>query len=176
MIWLLDSGPLDRLAQIAEPTWPWPGSLLHVAEMVAWEQRDNTRVHRLLSHQTPANEAWIARHELPIGSPAERMYSTYLRPRRERATRDAGEDASIALCALALTDACFVVADGRAALWAMIELGVGRVASEFDCWKWLHDQGHVSRDDFRRLCTRTQRALSSDPEHRARIPARFVED
>lgn len=35
MIWLLDSGPLDRLAQVAGAfDWSWPGALLHIAQMV----------------------------------------------------------------------------------------------------------------------------------------------
>lgn len=168
MIWMLDSGPLDRLAQVASDSeWSWPGGLLHVSQMVVWEQRTSVRVAALINRTSSTGEPWITRHEFAVGSVAEHMYFNYLRPRRTHAAQDAGEDASIAICAHLLVTARFVVADGRAALWALIELGAKRVASEFDCWLWLHQNGHVDRARFCELCRRTQRMLSHDPNRRA---------
>ncbi|MCX4244752.1 hypothetical protein [Paraliomyxa miuraensis] len=94
-----------------------------------------------------------------MGSPAEQVYSRRLRPRSSHATKNAGEDESIALLAHEITDGVFVTVDGKAALSALVELGPGRVISPFDCWRWLRDRGFIDANDCRALDDRTSKHL-----------------
>jgi len=81
---------------------------------------------------------------IPAGSDVERMVFTYLRPQYTHATRDLGEDVTIAHLALGDQDGVFVTCDKGAGYLAICELGPGRVASPFDVWTWLADERLIS--------------------------------
>ncbi|MCA9559700.1 MAG: hypothetical protein H6704_30530 [Myxococcales bacterium] len=149
--WLVDATPLHHLSAVAAGArWAWPPTTLEVAQAVFDEvdvpHEPRAPRHRLLRRATQG-QRWIRVHDLALGSAAERLYSTYLRPSQTDATKHQGEDQSIALCATALTDAVFVTCDRQAALVALAELGPGRVATPFDVWADLERRGLVSAAD-----------------------------
>jgi hypothetical protein len=106
------------------------------------------------------------------GTPAASMLYEYLRLNSTHATKDLGEDASIAFCAMVRTDSIFVTQDKGAALVALSELGSGHVATPFELWFDLRGRGLVSAEQFQRLCESTLKTLKSDSTWPG-IPARF---
>lgn len=95
-----------------------------------------------------------------VGSEAARFLFDYLRPKASKATKNLGEDAAIAYCAVDRTDACFVTMDKIAAFLALSELGRGRVATPFDLWDDLLSGGLIKRNEFLSLCEQTYKAVS----------------
>lgn len=156
---MLDNGPLGHLAAVAREEWGWPGSTLHVTTAIAREGATGQRTLALLGWLDGSGTAWIAQHDLAIGSDAERMYSQRLRPRSSHATKNVGEDMAIALLAHELPDGVLVTMDGKAALSALVELGRDRVVSPFDCWRWLLEQGRIDLATCRELDERTSRNM-----------------
>jgi hypothetical protein len=109
-------------------------------------------------------------HSIRENSEAAAFLFEYLRPRAASATRNLGEDAAIAYCAIENTQSCFVTMDKGAAFLALAELGVGRVATPFDLWDELLRESLISEDEFRSLCQFVQKALSLPgmPKHLGR--------
>jgi hypothetical protein len=99
----------------------------------------------------------ITVRSLAIGSAAANLLLDYLRPDATNATRDLGEDESIAYCIEEARDATFVTMDKRAAYIALSELGPGRVAVPFDLWHWLRSEGLITSAECATLCEVTLR-------------------
>lgn len=156
---MLDNGPLGLLGAVARADWSWPGSTLHIAAEIAREGATGHLTRALLVQRDSDGLRWIEQHALLVGSEAQRMYSERLRPRSSHATKNKGEDASIALLAHELCDGVFVTMDGKAALSALVELGPARVMAPFDCWRWLLERGHIDAATVRELDERTGRSM-----------------
>jgi hypothetical protein len=156
---MLDNGPLGQLAKLARERWSWPGATLHVAMAIAREGATGQLTRAFLERRDDTGQPWVQQHDLDIDSDAHRMYHERLRPRSSHATKNIGEDASIALLAHELRDGVFVTMDGKAALSALVELGPGRVIAPFDCWRWLLEQGYIDTDACRDLDSLTSRHM-----------------
>ena len=169
-IWVLDDGPFGALARIFDPTWQWPPATLHlVREVASGAKFDKSGRRQKLLAMTSGGSLCFAVHDILEGTPAASMLFEYLRLSSTNATRDLGGDASIAFCAMEWTDAIFVTQDKGAALVALAELGMGRVATPFDLWHELAGRGLISRDQFQLLCESTRKSDSAWPG----VPARF---
>jgi len=169
--WLVDDGPFGELARQFDPAWSWPAGTLHVMEEVssgAIEDRSKRR-QSLLAMKTPQGEPVVVVHSLILGRPASKMLFEYLRPNAPNATKNLGEDASIAYAARESSTAVFVAFDKGACFLALGEIGRDRVASPFDLWDDLKQRGLLTATQFENLCNRTQK-LSNLPG----IPARLV--
>lgn len=141
MRWVVDDGPLGLLARFFDPGWLWRPDTLEIMDSVAASapQDKSGRRQQLLALQASARPA-IAVRSLLVGSEAANVVLNYLRQDTRSATRDLGEDESIAYCMVEAKDAVFVTMDKRAAFVALAELGPGRVATPFDLWGWLAEE------------------------------------
>jgi len=108
-------------------------------------------------------------HSAVTGSDAATTLWTHLRASSTLASRDLGEDESIALLIHELKDLVFVVLDRKAAMVALAELGPSRVASPFDYWDWLRAEGMVDETTFDKLSARVLKEDSGFPGR----PVRF---
>ncbi|MCU0681495.1 MAG: hypothetical protein MUF34_04415 [Polyangiaceae bacterium] len=125
-----------------------------VREVAEAAKKDKTgRREALLAMRAPSGGLSVAVHD--GGPAANAMLWGHLRPRAAEATKDLGEDVSIAVCATELPSAVFVAMDKRSVYVALAELGRGRVATPFDFWAFLVQAGHVSDVVFQRLCETT---------------------
>ncbi|MEZ4445864.1 MAG: hypothetical protein R3B72_42705 [Polyangiaceae bacterium] len=165
MKWVLDCGPLGHLARFHDDGWEWPAAALHVTREVAREglASNSSYNQKLLAMETDAGEPCIAVHDIPVLSDAATMFATHLRPNAASATRNVGEDETIAFCAAMDTETIFVTADRTAAFVALSELGRGRVATPFDLWVHLRDTELISPAVFDSLCERTAKQLNVLP-------------
>ncbi|HEU4539439.1 MAG TPA: hypothetical protein VFS00_35210 [Polyangiaceae bacterium] len=154
-LWLLDDGPFWVLSRFFDPAWAWPEGLMAVVREVAdAAKRDKTgRREALLAMRAPSGGPSVAVHD--GGPAANAMLWEHLRPRAAEATKNLGEDVSIAVCATELPSAVFVAMDKRSVYVALAELGRGRVASPFDLWASLEQAGHISDAVFQGLCETT---------------------
>lgn len=169
-IWVLDDGPFGTLGRCFDPAWNWPPATLHLVREVergAWTDKSGRR-QKLLS-MTNGGSPCITVHDILEGTPAAAMLYEHLRLNSTHATRNLGEDASIAFCAWVRTEAIFVTQDKGAALVALAELGMGRVATPFDLWHDLAQRGLVSNAQFHALCDSTRKSDSAWPG----VPMRF---
>jgi hypothetical protein len=91
------------------------------------------------------------------GTPAAEILLNYLRRSETHATRDLGEDESIAYCMTDGPETVFVTLDKQAAFTALAELGPGRVATPFDLWAWLVEQRLITNEDRQQLDSDTLR-------------------
>jgi hypothetical protein len=129
-----------------------------VREVASNARNDRSgRRQRLLSMMS-AGQPCIAVHDIQEGTPTAEMLYGYLRPDSTHATKDIGEDASIAFCAMERSDTLFVTQDRAAALIALAELGPGRVATPFDLWHDLEEKALISRDQCQALCNSTYKS------------------
>jgi len=142
--WLLDDGPFGLLGRHFDPAWAWPAATLHlIREVAASAPRDQSgRRQKLLDMRDASGVSSIEAHD--AGLSAAKILFEHLRPSEVTASRDLGEDASIAFCLAEAHEAIFVTMDKRAAYVALAELGPARVATPFDVWIWLHEQGLIS--------------------------------
>jgi hypothetical protein len=152
-VWVLDDGPFGILAKHYNPSWSWPARSLHIVEEVASAapQDKSGRRQKLLAMRQSDGPV-IEIHKIMTGSAAANYLFQYLRPSASSATKNLGEDASIAYCAIEQTDGAFVTTDKGAAFVALAELGMGRVAAPFDLWKELLSRKLVSKAEFSDLC------------------------
>jgi hypothetical protein len=171
MKWVLDDGPLGLLAQWFCDDWRWPGTTLHVVDVVASAAGNDKsgRRAKLLSLSSEG-EPSIAVHEIPADSAVAEMVIEHLRPDQSSSTKDLGEDVSIAYCAVQDLEATFVTTDKGAAYLALAELGPGRVASPFDLWLWLAREGLVTTEVRDALNAATARKDGASPG----VPRRFA--
>lgn len=159
MQWILDDGPFDTLADLAEPRnlrrYP-PGKLVVAGQTT--EDADGSRARvRLLEVETREGDRLVDSFEIFLGGddPAGEIFLQLLG--EEQTTVNRAELESIAwVLAREDRDALFVTADKRAALTALAELGRSRVAHPFDLWIELLDQGAVETEEFQNLCERTK--------------------
>jgi len=157
--WVLDDGPFGALALSFDGTWKWPPATLHLVMEVARNARtDRTGRRQQLLSMTSTGQACISVHNTQLGTPAADMLYGYLRLDSTQATKDLGEDASIAFCATVMLDALFVTQDRAATLVALSELGPGRVATPFDLWHDLEEKALISRDQCQTLCNATYKS------------------
>jgi hypothetical protein len=167
---VLDDGPIGVLAMV-NPGWQWPANTLHVVdEVAAAAARDRSRRRQTLFAMESGGAPCIRVHPILTTSVAADHLFNHLRTRASNASRDLGEDASIAYCMGEDPEAVFVAMDKRAAYVALAELGTGRVASPFDCWAWLRDRGHITLGDFEALCARLLKVDVGLPG----LPRRFL--
>ncbi|HQY64644.1 MAG TPA: hypothetical protein PK141_24765 [Polyangiaceae bacterium] len=155
MTWLVDDGPLGLLARTWGPSWSWPESAITVVREVADGAASDKsgRRTKLLAMCAPSSLPSVAVHD--CGYEAAAVLYGHLRPIASQATRDLGEDASIAAALTEVRDAVFVTMDKRAAYIALAELGSGRVATPFDLWDHLERAGLVSLAEYRALADLT---------------------
>jgi hypothetical protein len=173
--WLLDDGPFGLLAMVNPGNWNWPADALHVVEEVAVSAaKDKSGRRGKLLAMRDGNQPSITVHTIPAPSKAADYLFKYLRTRASMATRDMGEDASIAYCMAEDPDAVFVAMDKRAAYVALSELGSGRVVTPFDCWDGLLRGGLIARQDFDSLCDRALKGDSGLPGLPRRIADRIA--
>jgi hypothetical protein len=169
--WLLDDGPIGVLAVVNAHHWSWPADTLHVVEEVkAGAANDRSKRRQALFAMENGGEPCIRVHAIPTTSVAADHLFNHLRTRTENASRDLGEDASIAYCMGEDPLAVFVAMDKRAAYVALAELGPGRVASVFDCWASLRDDGLITAADFDALSNRAIKGDNGLPG----LPRRFA--
>lgn len=168
--WMLDDGPFGILARMAGPSWAWKPASFHLAEsVVQGAALDKSGRRQALLAEQVGGEAVVVSHAVAAGSDAYATLWAHLRKSSALATRDLGEDESIALLAHELADLVFVVLDRKAAMVALAELGPGRVASPFDYWDWLRAEGVVDTAEFDQLC---EQVLKDDSGFPGR-PVRF---
>lgn len=159
-VWVLDDGPLGVLAKHYNAGWLWPARSLHtVAEVALAASQDKTGRRKSLLAMRQSGEPVIEVHSIMAGSQGARFLFEYLRPNAPSATKNLGEDAAIAYCAIERTDGCFVTMDRGAAFLALAELGSARVATPFDLWDDLLSKGLISPDEFSRLCDLVWKSL-----------------
>lgn len=124
MMWVLDDGPFGLLAREFDPTWEWPAPLLHVVDAVATNaSRDKFGRRQALLDAQVDGAACVEVHSIAADSETAAFVYDHLRPDEVSATRDLGEDASIAFCAVEAREAVFVSADKPAAYLGLCELG-----------------------------------------------------
>jgi hypothetical protein len=158
--WVLDDGPFGTLAKHYNAGWSWPARSLHtVAEVASAAPRDQSGRRNSLLAMSQSGEPVIEVHSIMVGSEAARFLFEYLRPHAPRATKNLGEDAAIAYCAVERKDACFVTMDKGASFLALAELGSGRVATPFDLWDDLLSKGLIDPAEFLRLCELVYRSI-----------------
>jgi len=164
MRWVVDDGPLGLLARHFNAAWQWRADVFEIMESVAaGAQNDRSgRRQDLLALKDRGGFA-IRVRSLALGSAAGNLLLDYLRPDATSATRDLGEDESIAYCIEEARDATFVTMDKRAAYVALSELGPGRVAAPFDLWHWLRTEGLIAPAECSVLCEATVRQDSGLP-------------
>ncbi|MCC7385968.1 MAG: hypothetical protein IT384_29235 [Deltaproteobacteria bacterium] len=166
-IWVLDDGPFGLLARFFDPNQSWPAAVLHLVEEVAASaQNDKSgRRQKLLNLLDASGNATVVVRRIVVGTAAADFLFKHLRPFSTSATRDLGEDASIALCAVELTESVFVTMDKGAAYQALAELGPGRVATPFDCWYELKAAGLISEASYKDICEATWKngAIAGQP-------------
>ncbi len=170
MHWVLDDGPFGCLAQVVGHAWRPPRGHLHLSEYVAARAGTDKsgRRQRLLAVTTSGEPSLIV-HPVVDGSDVSKMIYGHLRRTLSGTDRHLGEDESIALLALELTDAVFVTMDKGATYQALAELGPGRVASPFDLWDDLRAESCIAPGEFDRLCDLTTKGDSG----LAGVPLRF---
>ncbi len=156
-VWVLDDGPFGLLATQADLSAPWPSSALHVVAEVADSARldQSGRRQALLTLTGSGGLPVVQVHQILTGSAAATFLFSYLRPNAASATKDLGEHASIALCALELLDGVFVAMDKGAVFLALAELGRERVAMPFDLWSDLLAKNLIGATQYGELCQRT---------------------
>jgi hypothetical protein len=151
--WVLDDGPFGLLAKNFDSSWSWPALCLHVVEEVASAAPQDRSGRRMrLLQQRQGDQPVVEVHRIIAGSPAAQYLFEYLRSNAPHATKNLGEDASIAFCAKERRDAVFVTMDKLAAFVALCELGPSRVSSPFDLWHELRMEGLIDQPVFRSLC------------------------
>jgi len=160
-VWVLDDGPLGILARHYNAAWAWPARSLHtIAEVAAAASRDRSNRRKSLLDMQQSGEPVIEVHPIMVDSEAAHFLFEYLRPNAPSATKNLGEDAAIAYCAIERKDACFVTMDKGAAFLALSELGSDRVATPFDLWADLLSKGLISPDEFSSLCDTVRKSLA----------------
>lgn len=159
MRWILDDGPLDYLASLADLSKlvSYPAGRLCVAPATAAAARQSESRSRLLS--TPAADGGAIFHRFEIflsdDDPAAELL---LRLRGEEHTPvNLAECEAIAWAAVHAEDAVFVTQDKTPAYTALAVLGRAQVAHPFDLWLDLLDDGVVTTAEFEHLCERTRR-------------------
>lgn len=158
--WVLDDGPFGTLAKHYSAAWSWPARSLHtVAEVASAASLDQSGRRNTLLAMSQSGEPVIEVHSIMAGSVAASFLFEYLRPHASSATKNLGEDAAIAYCAIERTDACFVTMDKGATFLALAELGSGRVATPFDLWDDLVSKGLISPAEFSSLCELVRKSL-----------------
>jgi hypothetical protein len=171
MHWVLDDGPLGLLARMVTPGDTWPAGRLHVSEDVAANaQRDRSGRRQPWLAARRGSGPSVVVHAIVTGTDVGKMVYEHLRTNAADASTDLGEDESIALCALDLVDAVFVSMDKGASYKALVELGLGRVASPFDLWLELRAEGLITETEFAKLCDATAKGDSGI----AGVPARIT--
>lgn len=151
--WMLDDGPFGLLSMASTPAWSWkPGSILLADTVAAGSSLDKSGRRQRLRDLRVDGEAVVEVHA-PSPKANATLYS-HLRPDTTTATRDLGEDESIALLIHDLPDVVLVLIEIRATRVALAELGYGRVATPFDYWAWLRDEGVIDGATFDDLCVR----------------------
>ncbi|HEX4386193.1 MAG TPA: hypothetical protein VH083_24730 [Myxococcales bacterium] len=166
--WILDERPLEDLGIHFDPAWAWPASSLHVVGEVAARARRSPRRTRLLN-MSDSGRSSIEVHDIKAPSAAAEFLYGHLRKDSSDVNEDVGEHASIAFCAIVEPDGVFIADDKQASFLALAELGPGRVATAFDLWAHLRDQGLIGPAQFKALCERTRKSAAL-----AAIPRRFV--
>lgn len=171
---VLDDGPFMLVARQLNVAWAWPASRLNVVREVAAGAADRSPQRREIRQRAlalaSADGPAIAVHDLMVGGQAAGYLYNHLRRDAANATLDIGEDASIALCAVQMPAGVFVSMDQCATLIALGELGKGRVASAFDVWDELRNEGLISLADFNTFCQSTLRQNKGLPG----VPRRFL--
>lgn len=159
-VWVLDDGPLGSLAKHYSAAWSWSARLLHtVAEVASAASLDRSSRRKSLLAMQQSGEPVIEVHSIMVGSETAEFLFGYLRPNAPSATKNLGEDAAIAYCAIERKDACFVTMDKGATFLALAELGRGRVATPFDLWDDLLLKGLISPNEFSSLCETVHKSL-----------------
>ncbi|MCA9558989.1 MAG: hypothetical protein KC583_10545 [Myxococcales bacterium] len=136
--------------------------VLEVVREVEAEALRDWDGRKLLGLGQPASP-WVAVRDIPATSPAALMLYHYQRAGASSATKNLGEDASIAFCAHEAPDAVFVALDNNATYTAVSELGRGRVATPFDVWHGLRERGLLDATMYGRLCDATLRQRQNLP-------------
>lgn len=163
--WVLDNGPLVLLGRFARPAWSWPPNTIEVVREVAEEAKKTPHGRRLLELETDG-QSWVQVHDMSSAGPATEMLFGHLRC-GAASTKNLGEDASIAFCAIEAKDAVFVSLDNNATYTALAELGPGRVATPFDLWAALEGLGLIEagvRDDLNNAVLRKRQNLPGVPK------------
>jgi hypothetical protein len=159
-VWVLDDGPLGVLAQNYNSAWSWPGRSLHtVAEVASAASKDKSGRRESLFAMQHGDDPVIEVHSIMARSSAARFLFDYLRPKATSATKNLGEDAAIAFCAVEDSDAIFVTMDKGAAFLALAELGMERVATPFDVWRDLLSRRLISHAEFSSLCEAVRKSV-----------------
>lgn len=159
--WVLDDGPFGLHARVVAPSETWPAGRLHVSEDVAANaHKDRSGRRQLWLAARNGSGPCVVVHAIVTGTDVGKMVYEHLRTNAANASTDLGEDESVALCALELVDAVFVTMDKGAAYKALVELGVGRVASPFDLWIELRAEGLITEAEFVKLCEATAKGDS----------------
>lgn len=123
MNWVLDDGPLGLLGRSFNPAWQWRASTIVVVQSVAAGAAfDKSGRRQQLMAMKHGGQECIRVHALRIGSTEADIVLNYLRPNDVTATRDLGEDESIAYCMAGTSDGIFVTMDKQAAFTALAEL------------------------------------------------------
>lgn len=158
--WVVDDGPLGKLAQIFDDGWTWPAETAHVLQaVVEGAAFDHSGRRQKLLAMRNGGEPVIVQHAVSVGSPADHYLASHLRPNGSSATDDLGEHESIAwILHDGPDDAVFVTEDKKASYLALAELGCGRVATPFDLWDDLRSRALISEEQLRELCERGAKA------------------
>ena len=167
--WLLDDGPLGLLARYFDATWAWPAATLQVMREVALgaPADKSGRRQQLFTMLDGAGAPCL--RILDGGERTAEILFQHVRTSAASATKDLGEDASIAYCMAEAPDAIFVTMDKRAAYVGLAELGSARVSTPYDLWAWLLDSRFISEDQWRQLVD----ATAKQDQGMNRVPLRF---
>ena len=168
--WLLDSGTVGVLASSTDGVANWKLGQLHVGESVNFEARQGSPHgprFKLLDALVNADPV-VKVLSLPLTGAGGKYLYTHLRPQARSATADFGEHESIALCAHHDPELIFVSLDKAATSLALTELGRLRVASPYDLWESLRNDGVLNHTQFVAVCRRT--AARMQPQ---RVPPRM---
>lgn len=151
--WMLDDGPFGLLSMASSPAWSWKPGSIHLANTVAAGASLDKSGRRQRLRDLRVDGKSVVEIHTPSPKANATLYG-HLRPDTTTATRDLGEDESIALLIHDLPDVVLVLIEIRATRVALAELGHGRVATPFDYWAWLRDEGVIDGAAFDDLCVR----------------------
>lgn len=171
--WILDDGPFNDLADFAPlgRLSAYPAGKLLVAGQTARDAWRSERRKAMLDVEAHDGERLIEVIKVRLGNDDPAGAILLELHGEEATTTNLAEREAIAWSLVHGKDAVFVTYDSRAAITALAELGIGKVAHPFDLWMTLLGEDMILPVEFKDLC---ERSRNKGPKLR-RIPTRVTD-
>ena len=167
MIWILDDGPLQILANCvsAESMRTWPSGELVVAAATreaASLDKSGRRKQVLEVSCDDGGEVVISSFDVTVASPAGEVLYRHLRVGAE-GTANLAEHQALAWMIAVEDDATLVTMDKAAAYLGLSEVGRGKVSHPYELWEYLRSESRVSENEYELLIEQTRKRETSLP-------------